>query len=166
MLMSNYGVEKVFVDLQIFFVCSNVGDCYVYQVLIEGGGVFGGEVFGYLLCLDWVIIGDGIVSVLQVLVVLCNSGQILCQVLKGLVWVLQKMVNVWLGNVLVKVMVQVDSVQVVLVVVQQLVVGCGCVFLCLFGIELVVCVMVEVDDVLLMQDMLDCLFVVVCEVVV
>lgn len=33
-------------------------------MLVEGGGVFGGEVFGYLLCLDCVIMGDVIVSVL------------------------------------------------------------------------------------------------------
>ncbi|KAG1542029.1 hypothetical protein G6F50_014154 [Rhizopus delemar] len=41
-LMSNYGVEKAFADLQIPFVRSNVGDRYVHQALIEGGGVLGG----------------------------------------------------------------------------------------------------------------------------
>lgn len=36
-LMSNYGVEKAFADLQIPFVRSNVGDRYVHQALVEGG---------------------------------------------------------------------------------------------------------------------------------
>ena len=127
-LMSNYGVEKVFADLQIPFVRSNVGD-RAHQALIEGGGVLGGEASGHLLCLDRATTGDGIVSALQVLVALRNSGQTLRQALKGLVRVPQKTVNVRLGNVSAKATVQADSVQAALAVAQQSVAGRGRAFL-------------------------------------
>jgi phosphoglucosamine mutase len=113
-LMSNYGVEKAFADLQIPFVRSNVGDRYVHQALVEGGGVLGGEASGHLLCLDRATTGDGIVSALQVLVALRNGGQTLRQALKGLERVPQKTVNVRLGNVSAKATVQAGSVQAAL----------------------------------------------------
>ncbi|KAG1446561.1 hypothetical protein G6F57_017289 [Rhizopus arrhizus] len=128
-LMSNYGVEKAFADLQIPFVRSNVGDRYVHQALIEGGGVLGGEASGHLLCLDRATTGDGIISALQVLVALRSSGQTLRQALKGLVRVPQKTVNVRLGNVSAKATVQADRVQAALAVAQQSVAGRGRAFL-------------------------------------
>ncbi|PZP79914.1 MAG: phosphoglucosamine mutase [Stenotrophomonas maltophilia] len=154
-LMSNYGVEKAFADLQIPFVRSNVGDRYVHQALIEGGGVLGGEASGHLLCLDRATTGDGIVSALQVLVALRNSGQTLRQALKGLMRVPQKTVNVRLGNVSAKATVQADSVQAALAVAQQSVAGRGRAFLRPSGTEPVVRVTVEADDAALMQDTLD-----------
>ena len=93
-LMSNYGLEKALGELQIPFVRSNVGDRYVHQALIEGGGVLGGEASGHLLCLDRATTGDGIVSALQVLVALRRTGQTLRQALQPLAKVPQKTVNV------------------------------------------------------------------------
>jgi len=154
-LMSNYGVEKAFADLQIPFVRSNVGDRYVHQALVEGGGVLGGEASGHLLCLDRATTGDGIVSALQVLVALRNSGQTLRQALKGLVRVPQKTVNVRLGNVSAKATVQSESVQSALAVAQQAVAGRGRAFLRPSGTEPVVRVTVEADDATLMQQTLD-----------
>ncbi len=151
-LMSNYGIEKALADLQIPFVRSNVGDRYVHQALIEGGGVLGGEASGHLLCLDRATTGDGIVSALQVLVALRNSGQTLRQALKGLVRVPQKTVNVRLGNVPAKTAVQSESVQSALAVAQQAVAGRGRAFLRPSGTEPVVRVTVEADDATLMQD--------------
>jgi hypothetical protein len=136
-------------------VRSNVGDRYVHQALIEGGGVLGGEASGHLLCLDRATTGDGIVSALQVLVALRNSGQTLRQALKGLVRVPQKTVNVRLGNVSAKATVQADSVQAALAVAQQSVAGRGRAFLRPSGTEPVVRVTVEADDAALMQDTLD-----------
>lgn len=154
-LMSNYGVEKAFADLQIPFVRSNVGDRYVHQALIEGGGVLGGEASGHLLCLDRATTGDGIISALQVLVALRSSGQTLRQALKGLVRVPQKTVNVRLGNVSAKATVQADRVQAALAVAQQSVAGRGRAFLRPSGTEPVVRVTVEADDAALMQETLD-----------
>ncbi len=73
-LMTNYGLEQALERLGIPFVRSNVGDRYVHQALVEGGGVLGGEASGHLLCLDRATTGDAIVSALQVLEVLGHAA--------------------------------------------------------------------------------------------
>ncbi|WMJ69948.1 phosphoglucosamine mutase [Stenotrophomonas sp. 24(2023)] len=154
-LMSNYGLEKAMAELQIPFVRSNVGDRYVHQALVEGGGVLGGEASGHLLCLDRATTGDGIVSVLQVLVALRRSGQTLRQALQPLSRVPQKTVNVRLGDVSAKATVQAPGVQQALAQAQQAVAGRGRAFLRPSGTEPVVRVTVEADEATLMQDTLD-----------
>ncbi len=42
-LMTNYGLEKALAGLGIPFVRVKVGDRYVHQALVEGGGVLGGK---------------------------------------------------------------------------------------------------------------------------
>ncbi|KAF1015874.1 MAG: Phosphoglucosamine mutase [Stenotrophomonas maltophilia] len=154
-LMSNYGLEQAMAALQIPFVRSNVGDRYVHQALMEGGGVLGGEASGHLLCLDRATTGDGIVSALQVLVALRRSGQTLRQALQPLTRVPQKTVNVRLGDVSAKAIVQSDGVQAALADAQQAVAGRGRAFLRPSGTEPVVRVTVEADEDGLMQDTLD-----------
>ena len=154
-LMTNFGLEQALEKLQIPFVRSNVGDRYVHQALVEGGGVLGGEASGHLLCLDRATTGDAIVSALQVLVELRRSGQSLREALQPLSRVPQKTVNVRLGNVSAKATVQAASVQQALVHAQQAVAGRGRAFLRPSGTEPVVRVTVEADEATLMQETLD-----------
>ncbi|WP_312684025.1 phosphoglucosamine mutase [Stenotrophomonas chelatiphaga] len=154
-LMTNFGLEQALEKLQIPFVRSNVGDRYVHQALVEGGGVLGGEASGHLLCLDRATTGDAIVSALQVLVELRRSGQSLREALQPLSRVPQKTVNVRLGNVSAKATVQAASVQQALVQAQQAVAGRGRAFLRPSGTEPVVRVTVEADEATLMQETLD-----------
>ncbi|TQU97227.1 phosphoglucosamine mutase, partial [Xanthomonas perforans] len=51
-LMTNYGLEQALAALHIPFQRAKVGDRYVHQALVEGGGTLGGETSGHLLCLD------------------------------------------------------------------------------------------------------------------
>lgn len=154
-LMTNFGLEQALEKLQIPFLRSNVGDRYVHQALVEGGGVLGGEASGHLLCLDRATTGDAIVSALQVLVELRRSGQSLREALQPLSRVPQKTVNVRLGNVSAKATVQAASVQQALVQAQQAVAGRGRAFLRPSGTEPVVRVTVEADEPTLMQETLD-----------
>jgi len=154
-LMTNFGLEQALEKLQIPFVRSNVGDRYVHQALVEGGGVLGGEASGHLLCLDRATTGDAIVSALQVLVELRRSGQSLREALQPLSRVPQKTVNVRLGNVSAKATVQAASVQQALLQAQQAVAGRGRAFLRPSGTEPVVRVTVEADEATLMQETLD-----------
>ncbi|KRG73239.1 phosphoglucosamine mutase [Stenotrophomonas chelatiphaga] len=154
-LMTNFGLEQALEKLQIPFLRSNVGDRYVHQALVEGGGVLGGEASGHLLCLDRATTGDAIVSALQVLVELRRSGQSLREALQPLSRVPQKTVNVRLGNVSAKATVQAASVQQALVQAQQAVAGRGRAFLRPSGTEPVVRVTVEADEATLMQETLD-----------
>lgn len=61
MLMSNMGLELVFKQFGILFFWVKVGDCYVLEKLQEKGWCIGVENFGYVILLDKMIIGDGIV---------------------------------------------------------------------------------------------------------
>jgi len=141
--------------LGIQFLRSNVGDRYVHQALVEGGGVLGGEASGHLLCLDRATTGDAIVSALQVLEVLRRENTSLRQALSGLHKVPQKTVNVRLAGVSAKAVVQSDSVQAALAAAQQSVQGRGRAFLRPSGTEPVVRVTVEADSSDLMQATLD-----------
>lgn len=93
-LMSNLGLEQGLKKLGVNFVRTNVGDRYVMQVLNEKGWRFGGESSGHLLCLDANTTGDGIVSSLQVLQALSDSGVSLHDWQKRMVKMPQKMINV------------------------------------------------------------------------
>src|SRR5207244_12717658 len=55
------------------------GDRYVLALLRETGGVLGGDTSGHILCLDKTTTGDGLVSALQVLAVMNQTGQPLAE---------------------------------------------------------------------------------------
>ncbi len=156
-LMTNFGLEQALERLGLPFQRSNVGDRYVHQALVEGGGVLGGEASGHLLCLDRATTGDAIVSALQVLEVLRREGKSLRESLVGLTRVPQKTVNVRLAGVSAKVIVQSEGVQSALAAAQQAVKGRGRAFLRPSGTEPVVRVTVEADTAELMQTTLDSL---------
>ncbi len=156
-LMTNYGLEKALGEQGIAFVRAQVGDRYVHQALVDGGGVLGGEASGHILCLDRANTGDGIVSALQVLEVLRRTGQRLDQALKGLVMLPQQTVNVRLQGVSAKDVVEAPTVKAALTQAQQSIVGRGRAFLRPSGTEPVVRVTVEADDDALMQATLDAL---------
>ena len=73
-VMSNLGLEHALADLGVGFRRAAVGDRYVLEMLRETGGVLGGETSGHLLCLDKTTTGDGLVSALQVLGIMRQSG--------------------------------------------------------------------------------------------
>lgn len=78
-VMSNLGLELAFKQLGIDFRRAAVGDRYVLGLLRETGGILGGEASGHLLCLDRTTTGDGIVSALQVLAVMKQTGRTLAE---------------------------------------------------------------------------------------
>lgn len=93
-LMTNYALEKALGESGIGFVRAKVGDRFVHQALVEGGGVLGGEASGHLLCLDSASTGDAIVSALQVLEALRRQGTTLKAALADYLPLPQKTINV------------------------------------------------------------------------
>lgn len=152
-LMTNYGLERALAERQIAFQRVKVGDRYVHQGLVEGGGVLGGETSGHLLCLDRATTGDAIVSALQVLEVLKQQRLSLKDALVGLQKVPQKTINVKLANGARPT--EAASVQAALAEAQASVSGRGRAFLRPSGTEPVVRVTVEADDDALMQATLE-----------
>jgi phosphoglucosamine mutase len=73
-VMSNLGLEHAFAKRGIEFRRAQVGDRYVLAMLLKLGGNLGGETSGHILCLDKTTTGDGLVSALQVLAIMKESG--------------------------------------------------------------------------------------------
>jgi phosphoglucosamine mutase len=93
-VMSNLGLEHALGRLGIPFVRAKVGDRYVLEKLREHGGMIGGETSGHLLCLDRTTTGDGIVSALQVLAIMRETGSSLAELTTGMSRYPQVLLNV------------------------------------------------------------------------
>jgi phosphoglucosamine mutase len=78
-VMSNLGLEHALAKVGIEFYRAKVGDRYVLEMLREKGGVLGGESSGHLLCLDKTTTGDALISALQVLAIMKQTGKTLAE---------------------------------------------------------------------------------------
>ncbi len=93
-LMTNLAFEKAMARLGIAFGRARVGDRYVLELMREKGWELGGENSGHLICLDKHTTGDAIVSALQVLHAVRESGRSLAELTADLVMYPQVLVNV------------------------------------------------------------------------
>jgi phosphoglucosamine mutase len=158
-LMTNYAMEQALSAQGIAFVRARVGDRFVHQALVEGGGVLGGEASGHLLCLDRASTGDAIVSALQVLEALRRGGRPLDEAVAGYRPLPQQTVNVRLrpgARPLEDVAVQAARSDA-----EAALAGRGRLVLRPSGTEPVIRVTVEADDEALMRRVLDSLSAVV-----
>lgn len=93
-LMSNLGLELALREKGIELVRSRVGDRYVMADLQARDWLYGGESSGHIICLDETTTGDGIISALQVLAAMRNSGKSLSELKSGMTKFPQTMINV------------------------------------------------------------------------
>jgi phosphoglucosamine mutase len=93
-LMTNLGTEHALGRINVPFERAKVGDRYVLERLQANGWTLGGETSGHILCLDKHTTGDGIVSALQVLRALRETGQTLETFTADLATYPQVMINV------------------------------------------------------------------------
>ena len=73
--MSNLALEKSLLAMGMDFVRTDVGDRYVLQMLDKRGWNIGGEPSGHIILRRLHSTGDGIIAALQVLAVMCETGQ-------------------------------------------------------------------------------------------
>jgi len=92
--MTNLGMEQALGRMGIPFGRAKVGDRYVLEMLREKGWLYGGENSGHVICLDKHTTGDGMVSALQVLTAVRESGKTLAQLTSDLALYPQVLVNV------------------------------------------------------------------------
>ena len=93
-LMSNLGLELGLAALDVPFVRTDVGDRYVMEMLKKNNWQLGGESSGHVVCLDVTTTGDGIVSALQVLAAMMQTGASLHELRSRMTKMPQHMVNV------------------------------------------------------------------------
>ena len=74
-VMSNVGLDVALEELGASVVRTPVGDRYVVERMRTGGFNFGGEQSGHLIFLDHNTSGDGILSALQVIRVMMETGK-------------------------------------------------------------------------------------------
>ena len=73
-VMANLGLDKALAEAGIRTVKTQVGDRYVREEMVRTGANLGGEQSGHLLFLDHTATGDGIISALQLLAVMRETG--------------------------------------------------------------------------------------------
>jgi phosphoglucosamine mutase len=140
--MSNFGLERALQDLDIPFTRAAVGDRYVMSELHQNNWYIGGESSGHILCLDKTSTGDGIVSALQVIEVMCAEKRTLNSLKSQMKKYPQQMINVRCSSeVVLK-----PSVIAAVKEAESKLAGKGRVLLRPSGTEPVVRVMIEGED--------------------
>jgi phosphoglucosamine mutase len=93
-VMSNLGLELAMRQAGGRLLRSAVGDRYVMEKMISGGYNLGGEQSGHIIFLDHNTTGDGIISALQVLSIMKQSGKALSELAACMKTYPQVLVNV------------------------------------------------------------------------
>lgn len=96
--MSNLGLELAVRGMGLDFHRTRVGDRYIFEAMTERRLVLGGETSGHILCLDLTTTGDGIISALQILEIMCRTGKSLRELKAGMQKLPQMLVNVRLSR--------------------------------------------------------------------
>ncbi len=93
-VMSNLGLELALREAGGTLIRVGVGDRYVMEKMLEGGYNLGGEQSGHIIFLDHNTTGDGIISALQVLSIMKQTGRPLSELAACLKTFPQTLVNV------------------------------------------------------------------------
>lgn len=93
-LMTNLGFEHALNRLNVPFARAKVGDRYVMEALQANNWFLGGESSGHIICLDRTTTGDGIISALQVLIAMVETGKPLSDLVNGMRKYPQTLLNV------------------------------------------------------------------------
>ncbi len=145
-LMSNLGLELALKAQGIPFRRAAVGDRYVLEALEQEGWMLGGESSGHIICRDRSTTGDGIIAALQVLQVMCSSGQSLAELKRPIRKFPQILINVPIGNLHAASVLQMPSVQAAVSEAEQQLADEGRILLRPSGTEPLIRVMVEGRD--------------------
>ncbi len=93
-VMSNLGLELGLQQRGIKLVRTNVGDKYVLDELLKNGGSIGGEQSGHVIFPQISLAGDGMITALEVLNVMKETGQSLAALTSGFTRYPQVIINV------------------------------------------------------------------------
>ena len=143
-LMTNLGFEHALQRLNVPFLRAKVGDRYVMEMLQQNNWFLGGESSGHIICLDRTTTGDGIISALQVLTAMVDTGKSLADLVKGMTKYPQILLNVKISE-----RINIDQSQPIQAAVREaeaLLADAGRVLLRPSGTEPLIRVMVEGQD--------------------
>ncbi len=93
-VMSNLGLEKLLEGHGISVVRTGVGDRAVLEEMVRTGCQLGGEQSGHTIFSDYATTGDGLLTALMVMGVMCRKGKPLSELAAGFVTFPQKLINI------------------------------------------------------------------------
>lgn len=93
-VMSNIGFYKALEVHDLESVKTKVGDRYVMEEMVKNGYNLGGEQSGHLIFLDYHTTGDGLLSGIQLLNVMKQTGKKLSELAEEVTTYPQKLVNI------------------------------------------------------------------------
>ncbi len=97
-VMSNMGLDKALAENALQSVKTKVGDRYVLEKMLENNYVIGGEQSGHVIMLNHNTTGDGLLSAVQLLSVLKQSGKKMSELAKAMTVYPQVLKNVHVPN--------------------------------------------------------------------
>lgn len=97
-ILSNMGLHEYAKNNGFDIVCSNVGDRYVLEKMLEGGYILGGEQSGHVIFLEYASTGDGELTAIQFMKILKDSGKKASEIANEVVPYPQVMINVKVPN--------------------------------------------------------------------
>ncbi|WP_208559367.1 phosphoglucosamine mutase [Marinilactibacillus kalidii] len=93
-VMSNIGFYKAIEQHELESVKTKVGDRYVVEEMLKNGYNLGGEQSGHVVFLDYHTTGDGLLTGIQLLNVMKQTGKKLSELAEEVVTFPQKLVNI------------------------------------------------------------------------
>ncbi len=93
-VMSNFGLYKALDDLDIKYEKTAVGDKYVYECMTQHGYRLGGEQSGHVIFSKVANTGDGLITAIKLMELICNSDKTLHELTEGFVVYPQVLENV------------------------------------------------------------------------
>ena len=93
-VMSNFGLYKAFDEAGIGYAKTDVGDKYVYEYMRTHDCRLGGEQSGHIIFTKYATTGDGILTSLKMMEVLCAKKCTMSQLTEGLTIYPQLLVNI------------------------------------------------------------------------
>ena len=93
-VMSNFGLYKALDALGINYEKTAVGDKYVYECMTQNGYRLGGEQSGHIIFSKVANTGDGLITAIKLMELICNSDKTLHELVEGYVTYPQVLENV------------------------------------------------------------------------
>jgi len=93
-VMSNLGLKKALQQEDIALLTTNVGDKYVLSTMLQEGINLGGEQSGHIIFADHATTGDGILTAIKVLEIICHLRQDLSILADGMAKYPQVLINI------------------------------------------------------------------------
>ncbi len=146
-VMSNLGLRLFAQEHDMGLLCTDVGDRNVLEKMLEGGYVLGGEQSGHTIFLNYATTGDGQLTALQLLQVLCRSGKKASQLASICQVYPQTLINVPVADQAAKAAIMASpALQAAISQTEAALAGQGRVLVRPSGTEALVRVMVEAKD--------------------